>query len=247
MATNDKDTSWKVKVRRFKSVSAGTTTDDLLEIPQKYLCASQWLKCQKPLGRPVNTNMAVKFIRNFLDDHQSLVDQFGYAEHNWESPDPKVKDFFIHAKQYFDKIAKLNYAMSLDKNMALKILSQPGCEGLRFYLCEKKMDGDVLEEAKAKNIPISSDQMETSLVVVGFDICGKDLNYQYPKDATVQDGNTGAIVPSGAGKKAIKDIKMQSLNVEYVTPPPGSGGGIVPQTGEQDPDEFVLLKYAKNQ
>jgi len=243
MKPNDKDTSWKVKVRRFKSVGAGTTTDDLMVIPQKNLC-TEWPKVQKPLGRPINTNMAVKFIRNFLDDHNGSVEKT--RAHFVNAHDEDAKEFLGLVIKYLDRIIKLNYAMSLDKNMALKVLSQPRCEGLRFYLCEKKKDGDVLEQVKSESQDVAHDDMETSLVVVGFDACGRDLNYRYPNDATYQASNLGAVIPAQIGAKAIKNVKMQSLNVEYVTPP-GGGGGIVPNVGEPTTDEFVLLKYAKNE
>jgi hypothetical protein len=257
MTRDEKDTSWKVMVREFKQGSIVQTKDAQLTIPQKNLC-TQMPGCTKPLGRPIDANMAVRFIYNFIHDYKTI-----YSHHEFENFDDmlnslgkdELKRLVISGRNFTEMVADLNCAMSLDKNMALKILSQPGCEGLRFYLCERPKD---IDENNIQNA--DDNQNEISLVVVGFDSTGHDLNYWQSKAVTYKEGTPrNTIVPGQQGSKAITNIEMKSLNVEYVTPPYGivfndiiSSGekqtnGDVPTEKDQVSDCFVLLNMALNQ
>lgn len=77
------------------------------------------------------------------------------------------------------KLIQGSFAITFDKNMLLKTISQPKCEGVRFYLCLKKgeKEEDVL-----------------SLVTVGVDEAGKDLLYEYTEGTRVQDIPTRSLV-----------------------------------------------------
>ena len=70
-------------------------------------------------------------------------------------------------------------AVTLDKNVLLKTISQPKCEGIRFYLCLKQSD---------------SKQDLLSLVTVGVDEAGKDLLYDYTSGVPVEDVPTRSLV-----------------------------------------------------
>lgn len=83
-----------------------------------------------------------------------------------------------------------SFGMTLDRSLILKILSQPGCEGVRFYLCEKK--------GKLK------DEFFISLALVGVDQMGQDLLYVEQDDPK---------------KNPFKHVTTTSLTGEYGHPP----------------------------
>jgi hypothetical protein len=72
-----------------------------------------------------------------------------------------------------------SFAITLDKNILLKTLSQPKCEGVRFYLCIKKGE-------KGEDL--------LSLITVGVDEAGKDLLYEFKEGTEVQDIPTRSLV-----------------------------------------------------
>ena len=112
----------------------------------------------------------------------------------------------------------LSFSSNLvDKNILLKAISQPGCEGIRFYLCMKTEN----DQGKPAEV--------LSLVTVGVDIKGKDLNYEYDSAKHNLD--------------SISNIENDSLNGEYG------------HTLQRDPFDsanskemkpFVLFKYANH-
>ena len=77
------------------------------------------------------------------------------------------------------KMLQGSFAITLDKNVLLKTISQPRCEGVRFYLCLKQSDNkeDLL-----------------SLVTVGVDEAGKDLLYEYKDGVPVAEVPTRSLV-----------------------------------------------------
>ena len=72
-----------------------------------------------------------------------------------------------------------SFAITFDKNVLLKTISQPKCEGVRFYLCLKQAEQqeDVL-----------------SLVTVGVDANGKDLLYEFQPGIPVEDIQTRSLI-----------------------------------------------------
>jgi len=72
-----------------------------------------------------------------------------------------------------------SFAITFDKNVLLKTISQPKCEGIRFYLCLKQTEQleDVL-----------------SLVTVGVDADGKDLLYEFEPGIPVEDIQTRSLI-----------------------------------------------------
>lgn len=247
MTTDPKDTSWKVQGKKWdpKKPNAPLNDDDNKEliIPQKDLCV-EMKGYDKPLGRPIDANLAVKFIYNFIHNYRLVYDPGHFENYhdflNSLSKDELV-DLVLKGKELNNKMANLNYAMSLDRNVAQKILSQPKCEGLRFYLCAR---------------PNDKGEMDISLVIVGINAKGYDLNYNKPKTIKYNtDIKAGGVIPSEPGTKSIKDITMQSLTGEYVTPPYGK---IFETTAfhtksnknvdtDGIPDEFILLRIAAGQ
>jgi len=72
-----------------------------------------------------------------------------------------------------------SFAITLDKSVLLKTISQPKCEGIRFYLCVKKSE-------KGEDL--------LSLVTVGVDEKGKDLLYEYKEGTLVADIPTRSLL-----------------------------------------------------
>ncbi|MBL7698648.1 MAG: hypothetical protein JNK79_10825 [Chitinophagaceae bacterium] len=70
-------------------------------------------------------------------------------------------------------------AITLDKSVLLKTISQPKCEGIRFYPCLKK-------GVKGEDV--------LSLVTVGVDEKGADLLYEYKEGTQVQDIQTRSLL-----------------------------------------------------
>ncbi|HEY0245601.1 MAG TPA: hypothetical protein VGC01_08570 [Mucilaginibacter sp.] len=148
-------------------------------------------------GMPVDANLAVKYIRNFLNNfkirvtephtHAKSLASAGKAEELYEI----VKEH----KKFHDSLLKMTYGMTVEKDMALRILSKPKCEGLRFYLCAKQLKPE--------------DDWNMSLIVVGVNEKGVDLHYDL-KDT---------IKPYNSQMTDGEDYNTQSLTGEYVTPP----------------------------
>ena len=113
---------------------------------------------------------------------------------------------FDYAKAFNPLVELLRYSAGItaSRSMLLKILSQPECSGVRFYLALKdreKADAD----RKAARF-----QRKFSPVMVGVDKKGTDLNYTY--DTKYAD------------KDNIPNIETRSLSGEY----PGTSGLITP-------------------
>ncbi len=86
-----------------------------------------------------------------------------------------------------------SFGITFDKSILLKILSQPLCEGIRFYPCKKNVPDDTGEKKPF-----------FSLVLVGVDKDGHDLHFE---------GSTLDDIKSGP-----PDIS-RSLTSEYGHPP----------------------------
>jgi hypothetical protein len=153
---------------------------------------------KQPYGIPVSAKLAVALMADF----QNLIQPKDQPEQD------ELKDLLIRSS-----------AITIDKNGLLKTLSQPGCEGIRFYLCRKLVTlNDGSKEAFA------------SLVTVGVDAAGKDLHYDFIKDTL-----SGGLVAA--------DLQSTSLVSEFGTPPP-YGSSI---DGTSLADKLVLLQYALEQ
>lgn len=240
------DTSWDVVGKHFKpnSKSNAQTEYCQLTIPQTDLCVTM-PDSNRPLGRPVEVNVALEYIANFVSNFQLVYDPPGLENIEKLLGDPTVKalDLYINKVQKLaGKIMDLNYAMSLDRNVILKMLSQPGCEGLRFYLCARPDDDtkDVVDTDPA--------DFDISLVIVGIDCEGYDLKYNYKKKQIFDQKNP--LGPRKVGEVTLPNLQMQSMTGEYVTPPYGVDNRIFSKnknSGDkiQPPiDQFVLFNIA---
>lgn len=130
-------------------------------------------------GKPIDGNLAGKLIKaahTAIEDFKKLLDDRDL--HN------KGKKNYLDVANF---LTLLN-GITFDKTVVLKILSQPNCEGLRAYLCKRdNVNNDV------------------SLVLVGVDANGFDLNFPDPKSVRETADTT--------------NIPNQSLMAEYGYPP----------------------------
>lgn len=149
----------------------------------------------KPAGIPISAKLGVALIADF--------------QHQLDSKD---------TGELVDML-KRSSAITIDKNTLLKTISQPGCEGIRFYPCKKIVE-----------LSDGTKQAFISLVTVGVDINGKDLHYNFDK-TLLEKGLAGS------------DLKNTSLVGEYNQPPPYNKASST-QTFDE---KYVLLQYAMQQ
>lgn len=200
-------TDWQTVVRCYDASKPGKWKPVSTNIPEKEFCISMPGIPSGPLGRPVDANLAVNLIRDF---YANAVAAYGpLKDSEIDKLDVKtLRGLYRAARAFLSNLKDLNYGMTIDKDFALKLLSQPNCEGLRGYLCFKN-DQDA---------PIS-------LVTVGVDADGYDLKYNktdsvvYQPEGKIPDNSNPPVLPTINQSPAVDTVKMQSLNGEYVTPP----------------------------
>jgi hypothetical protein len=162
--SDQRSTTWVATGRRLNMGN-----EPRLEIPITELSRSVSMgDGDLPYGLPVDAPLGVQLIRNLSEQLRK------------EAPDEK---------SWVRRLFEQTPAVTLDKNILLKILSQPKSEGIRFYPCLKKnSDGTDL----------------LSLVAVAVDAEGKDLLYDYNPDIH---------------RSGIQNIPTTSLVAEYGHPP----------------------------
>lgn len=150
---NEPSITWKSDGRKLNQPQETRLTIDVTEYRESFTMGDG---SQGPFGMAIDAPLAVTMIKSLRD----LVSK---------QPDDNVLRQLIEG----------SFAITLDKNVLLKTISQPKCEGIRFYLCLKKgaKDEDLL-----------------SLVTVGVDEKGKDLLYEYTEGTSVADIPTRSLV-----------------------------------------------------
>jgi hypothetical protein len=195
---------WKTDGKELPSnyIPGDFEAADAIDIPVEETAMSVDMEAgstdKKPYGIPVSAKLAIALIADFQDLIQPAAG--GEAD--------ELKKLLIRSS-----------AITIDKNGLLKTLSQPGCEGIRFYLCKKVL---TLED--------SSKESFASLVTVGVDANGKDLHYNFIKEKL----SSGLVAAN---------ISSTSLVSEYSTPPPPR---TMVAAASLD-DRLVLLDYALEQ
>lgn len=150
---NEPSITWKSDGRKLNQPQETRLTIDVTEYRESFTMGDG---SQGPFGMAIDAPLAVTMIKSLRE----LVSK---------QPDDNVLRQLIEG----------SFAITLDKNVLLKTISQPKCEGIRFYLCLKKgaKDEDLL-----------------SLVTVGVDEKGKDLLYEYTEGTSVADIPTRSLV-----------------------------------------------------
>lgn len=208
--------SWSVFGRRLKSKTNGTFDEGTITIQEQdsnLLFRTRSASQQRPLPDPnlgaatpkdsfgvaIDAPLAVRLIQNALSTTALFLSSF-FSTEKLNETDKKTQSFF-------EGVVDLSYGITFDRGIMLKLLSQPNCEGLRAYLCSREDQGDY----------------HVSLVMVGVDVDGYDLNY-------------------GPDETKIGEITTNSLLVEYGYPP--GGRTIVNRADTAIDDHYALLKYA---
>ena len=150
---NEPSITWKSGGRKLNQSKDAQQTVDITEYRESF---SMDDGSQGPFGIAIDAPLAVSMIRALRE----LV---------LKQPADNVLRQLIEG----------SFAITLDKNVLLKTISQPKCEGIRFYLCVKKSD-------KGEDM--------LSLVTVGVDEKGKDLLYEYTEGTSVADIPTRSLV-----------------------------------------------------
>jgi len=185
-------------------------------------------------GKPIEANLAVRFIRNFkrkfsIYQHVPTAQEFI----NLSTDEQLAKH--LETRTHLHHVLKFTHGMTFDRDLVLKIMSQPKCEGIRCYLCARP------------NSSQTSDGFDMSLVLVGVDQYGVDLHYKEDYKPVPKPGNDTGAIPAAAPMDDPGDpnVPNNSLNGEYSTEPPNNG---ITKDFEWDDaiidDRYVLLKIA---
>jgi hypothetical protein len=150
---NDPSVSWNASGRTLKQPADARSAITITEYPESFNMGDG---SQGPFGVAIDAPLAVSMIKALRE----MVAK--------QPPENELK-----------QLLEGSFAITLDKNVLLKTISQPKCEGIRFYLCAKTGE---------KGEPL------LSLVTVGIDEAGKDLLYEYKEGTAVADIPTRSLV-----------------------------------------------------
>lgn len=181
---------------------------------------------EERFGSPISAKVAVTYIRQLWDavDHQGLltlaqdtnniIEKVRHSFTGLDMPQEDKDKLFdaadkiaVNVKKAQDWLVELldsSVAITMDKNIILKTLSQDECQGMRFYLCMKNKPG--ARPAEGFVDKLTGGQLETvlTLCTVGVSGDGKDLLYEYPEGRA--QSRLGSPIP---------DIEDVSLAGEY--------------------------------
>lgn len=173
-------------------------------------------KTEGPYGEPISTGLAVHLIGNMLD----VVNTYTTVLKNLESFIPKFTekdldkfvfspDIMVATLQSIQELIKKSMAITFDKSQILRLISQPGCEGIRFYQAIRK------DKESGKDV--------MTLVCVGLHANAHDLNYSMDKSIPNSDNTCESLVldwahPPGSTISDPPDEGTNSASVEATDP-----------------------------
>jgi hypothetical protein len=150
---NDPTITWKSEGRMLNQPQETKPTIDITEYRESFTMGDG---SQGPFGIAIDASLAVTMIKALRE----IVSK--------QPADNPLRQLF-----------EGSFAVTLDKSVLLKTISQPKCEGIRFYFCVKKGE-------KGEDL--------LSLVTVGIDEKGKDLLYEYTEGTSVADIPTRSLI-----------------------------------------------------
>lgn len=244
--------NWIAKGQKYQpNVSGGATPHEPGDIPIPEEDGLKLPGGPNVFGEPVDAPLAVYYIRKLWqevlgnDEHENLLkiadNTKKFFSDTKDYIDNDLKDFTKEEfKMKLDALTMLwekanhwlvalldnSFGITMDKSTMMKTLSQPGCEGMRFYLALKNKADE--QQNEKKNETLSGElPIVLTLVTVGVDQCAKDLHFKF--DSQKQDLNE------------IPDIETSSLCTEYPRTPMivGKHG---PKTQGLEP--YVLYQYS---
>lgn len=150
-----------------------------------------------PFGIPISTGLAVHLIKNMLE----VLDKSG---HGFFSQFFNASEKESKESEIITQLLLNSMGVTFDKSQLLRIISQPGCEGVRFYHAVRKNE--------------AGDSDSATLVCVGVDKNGYDLNYNSstPQEISVRQNDTCESLvddwghPPGGGSLDFLKNKLQN-------------------------------------
>jgi hypothetical protein len=173
---------------------------------------------KEPYGVPISAKLGIALIADFQNLILPFLTKLKNAEFN--------KFISNELSEVLVDLLVRSSAITIDKNVLLKTISQPECEGVRFYLCRKEIEKN--EQAQLKE---GDKTAFVSLVTVGVDSEGCDLHYTY--NTNTMDG--GLLQAS---------VSTTSLVSEYGSPPPPRTFNSIFDSFDE---RFVLLRFARDE
>lgn len=159
-------------------------------------------------GIPVDANLAIHMMADFIcrlkkETEIDLRNKFYDTDCN-KSVEQITQ--LEKLKCWIYDLLITSFGMTFNKNVILKILSQPGCEHLRMYLCTKSIGP---EDEINSNKKESNTKDYLSLVLVGVDKHLCDLRYK----------DDDLICETDDKKRSYLTVNTMSLSAEYGHPP----------------------------
>lgn len=142
-------------------------------------------KGQQPYGQPVEAGLAIRLMKAFWDKWNDTKKKFELSGETF------TKEDFLKLLAFAETLISIPDGITFDKSIVLKILSQPGCEGLRCYTALK------------------DDKENFALVLVGVNKHGYDIHYE---KSTLSEEKANGTAP-------FKTVANKSLIGEYGHPP----------------------------
>lgn len=150
--SNEPSVTWRTVGKKLNEPHDPDPSINVIEYPRSVSMSEG----DEPYGIPIDAPLAVSLIKALHEKISSL---------------PPESDF--------RQMMEGSFAITFDKNLLLKTISQPKCEGVRFYPCLK-------EGPEEKDV--------LSLVTVGVDEDGNDLLYEFQEDVSVEDIPTTSLL-----------------------------------------------------
>ncbi len=232
MAKTSPKTTWKALGKKLKTdeynrvstISNPVNEDELIDIVEQDKSFTMDGYEDAPIaGKPIDAKLAIHLIKKFSDSLPKIPKNIldGTFRERFTGYSDKE---YSHFEKWIVSLLLFSRAISIDKSILLKTLSQPGCEGVRFYLCLK--DNIDFDE---ENFNSKNPKEIMSLVLVGIDEKGKDLLYEFNKDEKkyIQEG--------------VYRVETASLTSEYNYPPPPNS-----LTRLNSENTYVLGEFAWN-
>lgn len=177
-----------------------------LEIPENPKTSSA-----DPYGIPITANLGISLISKFHKmihpiARKKFLDGEYISFNNIITGKGEKQGYTIDdiEKSYNDliDILRRSCAITIDKNVLLKTISQPGCEGVRFYLCKKRVKGTSF----------------ISLVTVGVNSEGRDHLYDYSPGLKGGDVEPKSLTTEYAHPPGSKGISGRTLREIFPDP-----------------------------
>lgn len=240
---------WIAKGKKYeKPISPGSRPhkDDNIDIPESDEDGIMMPDGKNIYGEPVDARLAVFYIKKLwkevfnkklltiAEDTNALLNFLKEkVENDFKSFDKVdflnkldvISSSTEEANNWLAGLLDNSFGITMDKSILLKTLSQPGCEGVRFYLAMKDK-ADKQHDQDSVEVPYSLPGVLT-LVTVGVDCEGTDLHFSYDEKSALPDD--------------IPKIETCSLCTEYPKTPKIVGKHGLRQNGLKP---YVLYQYS---